>query len=410
MSKPEILQTIGGYELTWPEGITIKVSRLHVHNSDGRVTGEILIKNETKTLYPQTQINFSADRTRNALIKSLAGLHSKHDWQGIIDQLSYHVQEKSREGEPIVELWTHADVKPPQYLVYPLVIANQPNVLFGPPESGKTQMAMILCVIMNLPWVGNPLNLKAPDKSYHPLWLDYEADRDTTQWNFKRIVHGAGLPDFFLPYRRCRMPLADDVAQIANHMDKVKADCVVIDSIAKAAGGDLDKGESPTRFFTAIDQLNCTSIILAHTSKGGGDGRKSIYGSVFFEAYARSIWELKASREGDTLKIGLWDNKANFRGKLDPMAFSLDYDDDRILINVEDIKNVDDFVKSLSTSSRILDNLKDNSKSPKELKEILSDVSTATFYAELARMVKKNKLVKMGLGKDLKYGLPYHDN
>lgn len=409
MSKPDISPTISGYHFAWPEGVNITVSRLRVHNSDGRVTGEILIKNKEATLYPQTQINFSVDRTRNSLAKALNERFKGHDWQAIIDQLCYHVQDKARQGEPVIELWTSEDIKPPQYLVYPFVIANQPNVLFGPPESGKTQVAMMLCIIMMLPWNDNPLGLRAPSESYHPLWLDYEADRDTTQWNFKRIVQGAGVGDVALPYRRCRMPLADDIEQVSNHMDKIKANCIVIDSLAKAAGGDLDKSESPTRLFGAIDQLRCTTIILAHTSKGG-EGRKTIYGSTFFEAYARSIWEIKSSRDGETLHVGLWDNKANFRGKLDPVAFSFNYDDEHIFINVEDIKNVDDFMRHLSVSGRIMEALKDSSKSPQELKEILSDVSPATFYAELARMVKRNKLVKMGLGKDLKYGLLYQDN
>jgi hypothetical protein len=407
MSKPTINTVIGGYKFVWSEGIEILVSRLHVHNADGKVTGEILIKNEKATLYPQTQINFSADRTRNSLVKALTERYEKHDWQNIIDQLCYHVQEKSREGEPVIDLWSNEDLKPPDYLVYPFVIKNQPNVLFGPPESGKTQVGMILCVAMMLPWLGNPLNLKVPEISYNPLWLDYEADRDTTQWNFTRIVRGADVGDLSLPYRRCRMPLADDIEQVAIHMEKIKANCVVIDSLAKAAGGDIDKGESPTRFFNALDQLRCTSIILAHTSKGTFAERKSIYGSVFFEAYARSIWELKASRDGDTLHVGMWDNKANFRGKLDPIAFNLNYDDEHIFVNVEDIKTVDDFMRHLSLSSRIYEALKKGSKSPGELKELMPDVPGPTFYAELARMANSSKILRIGQGKDVKYGLPY---
>jgi hypothetical protein len=407
MSKPTINTIIGGYEFIWSDGISIKVNRLHVHQADGKVTGEILIKNEKSTLYPQTQINFSADRTRNSLVKALNERFEKHDWQSIIDQLCYHVQEKTREGEPVIDLWTHEDLKPPDYLVYPFILANQPNVLFGPPESGKTQVAMILCVAMMLPWLGNPLNLKVPDKPFHPLWLDYEADKDTTQWNFTRIVRGANIGELSLPYRRCRIPLADDVEQIAIHMDKIKADCIIIDSIAKAAGGDIDKAESPTRFYGALDQLRCTSIILAHTSKFQDGGRKSMYGSTFFEAYARSIWELRASRNGDTLHVGLWDNKANFRGKLDPIAFNLNYDDEHIFVNVEDIKTVEDFMRHLSLSSRIYEALKKGAKSPSELKEIMEDVSPATFYAELARMANNGKILRIGQGKDVKYGLPY---
>ncbi len=405
MSKPEISQAIGGYTFKWPEGVTILVSRLHIHNSDGRVSGELLVKNETATLYPQTQINFSADRTRNSLAKTLKERYEKHDWQQIIDQLCYHVQEKAREGEPIQELWTNEELKPPVYLVYPIVMKNQANVLFGPPESGKTQFAMILTLAMTLPWTDNPLKLIVSKDCAHPLWLDYEADRDTTLFNFTRIVHGAGVGDCLLNYRRCRMPLADDVEAIANHMAKIGADTVIIDSVAKAAAGDLFGGESPTRFFTAIDQLKCTSLILAHTAKGQGDSKKTIYGSMFFEAYARSVWECRASEEGETINIGLWDNKANFRRKHDPLAFQLAYEPESITVTIQDIKTVEDFMAHLSTSSRILDALKAGSKSPKELKELLPDVAIGTFYAELARMANRKKIVKMGSGKEVTYGL-----
>ncbi len=401
MSKPEIKPTIGGYEFTWLEGVAIIVSRLHVHNSDGRVTGELLIKNKTSTLYPQTQINFSADRTRNSLTKTLTDRYEKHDWQAIIDQLCYHVQEKARAGEATEELWSSEELKPPTYLVYPIVMANQPNVLFGPPESGKTQWAMVLALAMTLPWDENPLGLKVTRAL--PLWLDYEADRDTTLFNFTRIVRGANIGDCFLNYRRCRLPLADDIEAIANHMGRIGADTIIVDSAAKAAAGDLFAGESPTRFFTAIDQLKCTSIILAHCPKG--EGKKSIYGSVFFEAYARSVWELRASPDGDTLNIGLWDNKANFRRKHDPMAFQLVYEPESITVTIQDIKTVEDFMVHLSTSSRILEALKAGSKSPKELKELLLDVEMSHLYVELSRMVQKKKLVKMGSGKEVTYGI-----
>ncbi len=404
--QPEVKSTIGGYTFVWPEGITILVSSLRVHNSDGRVSGYIVIKNGKSELYPSTQLNFSADRTRDSLIKSMTKLCPDHDWQNMIFQLSHHVQEKMREGEPVVELWTSEDVPAPQYLVSPIIMVNQPNVLFGAPESGKTQFAMILSLIMMLPWKDNPLGLGAPPKPAHPIWLDYEADKDTTHFNFKRILKGADLPDIYLAYRRCRMPLADDVEAIANHMARIGADTIIVDSVGKAAGGDLDKSESPTRLYEAIDQLHCTSLLLAHTSKSG-DGRKSIYGNTHFEAYARSVWEMRSSPDGETLNIGLWDNKANFRRKHDPMAFQLTYEPESITLTTQDIKTVEDFMAHLSTSSRIYEALKAGSKSPKELKELLPDVAAPNLYAELSRMADKKKLVKIGSGKEVKYGLFY---
>jgi len=405
MSKPDIQQTVSGYELTWPEGIKISVSRLRVHNSDGRVTGEVLIRNKEATLYPQTQINFSADRTRNSLAKTLNERYEGHDWQAIIDQLSYHVQDKAREGEPVIELWTHEELKPPEYIVHPIIMKDQVNILFGPPESGKTQFAMLMCLIAMLPWYDNTLGLKVQKDRSNILWLDYEADRTSTLYNFTRIVRGADAEGISLNYRRCRMPLCDDIEAISNHVEQAKTDIVVIDSVAKAAGGDLDKSESPNRLFAALDLLNCTPLILAHTYKGEGAGKRTIYGSTFFTAYARSVWELRASQNGDEMTIGLWDNKANYRAKQAPMAFTLIYSDNDIRVSVQDIKTVEDFMAHLSTTSRIWNLLKDGPKSPTEIITALKDVHPGNIYTELGRMCSKNKIVKMGEGKGVTYGL-----
>lgn len=403
MSKPTITQTVGGYKCAWENGINIKVSRLRIP-SDGSVKGALAITNEKAILCPDTLFNFSAERTRSTFVKSLSEKFPKHEWEEIIDTLCQIIQEKAREGEPVIELETSSDVSPPQYIVYPFVMANQPNILFGPPESGKTQVALLLCALMMLPWTENHLGLSVPKKPVKVLWLDYEADKDTTLWNLKRITEGADLGYLSLPYRRMRMPLSDDIEQVVSHIDRIGATCLVIDSAAKATGGDLDKAEAPNRFFTAIDQTRCTSIILAHTSKGG-EGRKSIYGSTFFEAYARSVWELKASRDGETLHIGMFDNKANFRAKLEPRAYRLCYDEETIKVELENIKTIDEFIEHLSVSTQILRALKDGMKSAKELHQIMAGVKSTTLYVELSRLQKANKVLKLTEGGEARYGL-----
>lgn len=404
MSKAEITETFGGVTATWPDGVNINVTHLILHNSNGHVTGEIMVRNGQAVLYPQTYINFSADRTRNSLAKSLTERYPDFDWQEKIDQLTYHAHRVAKKDEPILELWTNEKLKPPEYVVEPIIMKDQVNVLFGPPESGKTQFAMILSLVAMLPWRDNNLGLKAPENCTKILWLDYEADKSTTLYNFTRIVHGAGVGDVGLNYRRCRRPLCDDIEDIAVHASMTKSDMIVIDSTAKAAGGDLDKSESPNRFFEALDKLNRTSLILAHTPKLK-EGQRKIYGSIFFEAYARSVWELRSSINGNEMTIGIWDSKANYRKRHEPLAFKLSYQPEKIILTCENIETVDEFISSQSIPNRIEKVLANGSKTAEAIKELMPDVKEKTFDDTLSRMVRGGKLVKLGSGKGVEYGL-----
>ena len=166
MTSPSIHEFVGGYELSWPP-ITVVVSHLHQHQ-DGRLTGEVTVKladpadGKTKTIYPPTQFNFLADRTRSSLV---AGLKSKVPaigkvsipWKDIVDQLCYKIQELARAGEPLQELSTDGTATArPEFLVRPFIVKNYPNILFGDPGSFKSNLAIMFAAVMSLPWPDNP--------------------------------------------------------------------------------------------------------------------------------------------------------------------------------------------------------------------------------------------------------------
>ena len=79
MANPKVQELIGGYQFTWPDdALTIRVERVRIHNSDGRVTGELHISNGTgASLYPPTQLSFGADRSRTSLAKTLTENEAK---------------------------------------------------------------------------------------------------------------------------------------------------------------------------------------------------------------------------------------------------------------------------------------------------------------------------------------------
>lgn len=404
--KPNITEQVDGYILVWEDQhISIRVSRIKVHK-DGRVIGELLITTDSQgfapILMPASQLNFNAERTRNSLIKSLNDKFPKFDWTTIIDELAHYIQELARQGEPVKELWTHDDVKSPEYLLEPFIFKGLPNVIYGEKGVNKSTLALVFYICLTLPWYDNPLELKVPSKSVPTLLLDWETEWDISQYYAKRIQTGMGLPTFPVYYRRCFLPLADDVEQIQGHINKMKAEAVIVDSLGAAAGGDLKTAEIALGFFSALRRLKVSSLIIAQTTKDEESQRKRIFGSHFFEYYSRNMWEIvKAESISDEeYNIALFHRSPNLTALLKPIGFHLHYNETGLTIARQSV-NLGEFIARITTRQRILEHLKNEGL--KTTAEIVDSLSITRTNADvtLKRLREGGKVVKV----DDKWGL-----
>lgn len=407
--KPEITETPSGYILDWKDQhIKITTSRVHVHKSDGRVTGEIVIGTDSPKLspilMPATQLNFSAERTRASHIKSLSEKYPQFDWASIVDQLAYYIQDLAREGEPVRELWTHEDVKPPEFLLEPFIFKGLPNVIYGEKGVNKSTLALVFYACLVLPWKDNPLELKLPDRSVNTLYLDWETEWDIIQYYAKRLQIGMGLPTFPVQYRRCALPLVDDLEQIQKHIVNTKAEVIIIDSLGAAAGGDLKTPEIALNFFTGLRRLKTSSLIIAQTSKDEDTKRKRIFGSVYFEYYARNIWEIcKAEAISDEeYDIALFHRSPNLSALLKPVGFHLHYNETGLSVERTSV-DMKEFMTRITTRQRILEYLKGISglKTTSEIMDALG-INRNNADVTLNRLKKYNQVVKVGDGWGLK--------
>ena len=401
MSIPAIAESISGYTFRWDDlKLSLKISRLRIHN-DGRVTGEVLIttdaQNMSPVLYPQSQLNFSSPTTRQHLINILKAQYPQWDWGQIIDQVSYKIQEMARAGEPVQELWTHNEVKAPEFLLEPILIKGLPTVIFGEKGVLKSSLSLLFCACLILPWQDNPLGLSAPVKSIKTLYLDWEADNDVIQWTAKKLQNGLGLPSFPIYYRRCALPLADDIEQIQNHIVNTGAEVVIIDSLGAAAGGDeLGKSSPATSFYAALRRLNITSLIIGQTSKDTEAKKKTIYGSTFFEYYARNIFELVKSDEvGDNeADVALFHRRFNLGGLRKPLGFRMTFSDSEIKVESKPV-SVREFIDKVSTQAKLLELLKGGAMTVKEIMEEL-DIKQTNARMTISRLKEKRQIVKVG--------------
>jgi len=413
MSLPRIIPTIAGYKFHWnDEQIAIDVSRLHSH-SDGRVTGEIIVTSTLPGIPPhlhQASHNFTSSSSRDRL----AGLLNKRcelNWADILEQLTVYTLERVRRGEPVEELYSGEGIHPPRYVAEPLIIENYPNIIFGDPGALKSNFAIVLSQIVQLPWYDNPLGIVAPEQSVRVLFLDWETDKATVTWLVTTLERGMDLGSVSVKYRQCSLTLAQDIEQLKTCIDEAEAELIIIDSLGLAAGGELKGTESALSFFSALRQLKCTSLILAHNSKDPETKNKSIYGNQFFTAQSRNIWEIRKVQEpgSNEADIALFHRKpAPFTNIHKPLGFKVIFNDDAGTMQVQtrDPRNVGEFLERMGNQTRIIELLKDNPLNPKEIAESLNLDYHQTIVT-LARLQKQSKITKSNEGK---YGLLFQES
>jgi len=406
----EFTQTAGTHKFRWPDKLlSVSVKSLHEHKT-GQVSGEITVTTDApgyKPLLHRANLNLSSTTARNTLSKTLSQRYNGANWDTILEQVCNTAIDAFREGEPIVEVFSCDEVKPPGYLLYPFLQLHKPTVIFGEGGDGKSLVGMLMAIAVILPWKDNRLGFSINrDGPTNVLWLDYETDRDTVTWNLSRFRNGLELPEVSLHYRRCSFPLTADVERIRNIIAEKNIGLLVIDSLGMACAGDLNSAETSIQFWGAQRQLNVTTLIIAHPSKDPLAKRRTIHGSGFFMREARSIWELKQVQEpGEEEKIvGLTHTKVN-DGKLHrARGFRFLFSPNSIRVEKQDLDEVEEFRQQMSTGQQILTLLKDGDASVADIKE-QTGLTENNIRVTLYRLQKRGKARKVGDN----WGLAYQE-
>lgn len=393
--QPEITKIPGGYSFDWAEShIKIAVSRIRTKSDD--IFGEIAITTDLPTYKPhlhQAKFNFSGGNARRDLRKEMESVIPDIDWQSILEQLCRAVLQKQRTGSPVILLGMgDDDIKPPEYAIYPILPKNEATIIFGEGGAGKSYLALYLAACAAIKWYDNPLNLETY-RPYTVLYLDYERSENLMRWRKKCLING-GAPPFEMCYRRCNVPIVEDVSQIQALMADTGANLLIVDSIGAACGADLNAAESATMLFNALRELDTTVLLLAHTSKDFTTKKKSIFGSVYFWNEATAVWELRKIQEvgADSIDIGLFNRKFN-AGKLhDGVGMCMTFSENATTLTPKAIRDIPDFSDNLSQKDKILSMVNNIPMSCQEIANALSaegkNISEATVRTTFSREVK----------------------
>ena len=284
-----------------------------------------------------------------------------------------------RQGEPILRLTEQAAIVSPQQRLTPLVYDGLPSVLFAPGGTGKSYWALFCAMVVQTGGCEGSFS----GVQGEVLYLDYESEACDLIDRANRLRHGhPKLARSEPSYRRCHIPLADDLPALQRHIAEKNIKFLVIDSLAAACGAELERAETAIRFFSALRSLRVATLILAHVAKNSEE--KSIYGSVFFSNFARSVWEMKKVQEtGDRItRIGLYHRKSNLGLLERPIGLKLTF---REAVQIEplDLSDVPDLATALPAKERIQAVLKDGLKTAKEVAEE-TGIALATVKARLS--------------------------
>lgn len=317
---------------TWTEqGVRLTLEGIR---EDGRgITAEVSgssTKQDRSRPSTPTKIDlltYSQRKTAANYLQESLPLRPDGKWKELLDDACFLAIRYMRQDEPIIRLTRQPTIVPPQFRLAPLVYERLPTIMFTGPGVAKSYVGLFVSMVVQA-----GANLGALSGSQgETLYLDFESDEDDFRYRAECIRRGNPNLGTAEPYYlRCYRPLADCVTSIRRHCERTNYKFIVVDSLGPACGQDLDRAETALQFFEALRSLRIAALVVAHQPKAQERGKgTSIFGSTFFNAMARSSWELQKqeSANRDEIRLSLVHRKANLSRLLDPIGLVLTFGD-----------------------------------------------------------------------------------
>lgn len=364
----------GLYSLEWaaPEFVVIEFDRLRTERS-ADITADVAVHRTAPGLeghIHSARLLMTGTRARSDLAKHLADRTKGAgiDWPRLVEEAIVAALDHYRAGEPPILL---RDAVPPEgttWLLPPLVLAVQPTIWFGDGGVGKSALALAAGLSIHMDR-GDLLGV-APTAKRVVAYLDWEFDAYEHRERMRQLV-GGQMPD--IVYRRCQVPLRDDVERLNRFIRDWGIDFLIIDSVAAACGDEPESAAVALAFFNALRQLGCGALCIAHITKNGSEERP--FGSTFWHNGARSTWLVKKEREtsGSSFVVGMFNKKSNSGPLAAPIGFNVDFGADRLAISRTDIREVTDFEPHVPLKERMRAVLRSGALSVKDLADFLGE-------------------------------------
>lgn len=383
-----------------PAGITFEVDRLRRHSKE--LWGELRVSvngsfPSAKTLaggvLTTGDLNFSSVQARQTRAKICAERSRVEtlDWHGFLEDFALQVIDAERQGKPAIALadlaQTEEDVETWDVDGWPL-LCTLPMVLFGSGGAAKSYLAM---------WAAGVL----AGRGIPVLYADWEFSAKDHRKRFGLVFHP--MPSALF-YATCERPLVEEIDRLVRLVQEHRIQYVICDSMVFALNGPADD-EHVGIYYRAARQLKVGTMHIAHTTKAEDDREKQVYGSVFAQNGARSIWfsQRAESNPVGELQVGLYHRKSNIGELLKPLGFRFLFRSGFTKIERVDVGDVDELAAGLPLLDRMKRAL---AKKPLLVKALADDVNSTPGV--IRKMLSRHKSVFVRLD-DKRIGLASHE-
>lgn len=324
------------------------------------------------------RINLLSETAVTGLVRSLKDRHgSTVAWAEVIDDMCIMLGNAFSELDVFIDAATIPPSAGVKFLVDKLIVLNEENMLYGRREAGKTYLALALAaaVAHEQDALGD-----ATTRPGAVIWLDYETNRDTFGFRLRRVCDQWGMtpsPDRIF-YMRAAAPVAEMVEVLKAKIESAGIVLMVIDSMGRAAGGDLRDQQTVQTFFAALRRLNVTSITLAHTKKD--DDPDAPFGSVYVvnEPHGMVWYGFKSSSSSlDEIIMGLVNKKSSDFSRPEPHAVSMQFTGNAgaVYVSHTALSRVPDFAsRKDSLQERIAQLLRTVNGGPKSAQDLADEL------------------------------------
>lgn len=280
-----------------------------------------------------SQFNVERDEERGRLARSAhAGLGEIDaaglpivDCKHLLDLFCSGVWDR-HVGETEIEAMAPQADNRRRFLLKPYVLEGGGVILFGPPGRGKSYVALTMAVALD----AGLAELFTIPRSARALYVNLERSAPSMAKRLHEVNRALRLDDdralLFLNARGKGM--ADIAESIKRAVAKHNIEFVVLDSLSRAGGGDLNDNRTAN---SVIDLLNasCPSwLAIGHAPRADAT---HLYGSIHFDAGADVVISLRSAQKDDSLLVGLEVTKANDIKRPPIKALALMFDDDGLI-------------------------------------------------------------------------------
>jgi len=354
-SVPQITEASGIYTYDFnDEQIGIKVHRLH--ETSESLTAELDIYTTDPMIgefIHSSRLNLLNINARTSISKQCASRRNHADWGAIVESVCVSTIRAHRKGQPLIEIGELPKNDQPKYQLYPVIVKDQPNLIFADGGTGKSYLATLFALLVQ----SGESRLGLEPTQGTVLYLDFETDKTEINDRMRALSSGLSLDGTQILYRRCYQPLADDIDALkALIEDHHKPDMIIIDSVMAACGGEPEKALAVGRYFMALRSMECTTLSIDHVQKNTEN--PSPFGSAYKRNIVRNMWHVrKFSEEGaPNMSLALFHKKVNSGGFFKPIGFTFNFstgDDDVIFVDTIDVADVPELAKGLSQPQQV---------------------------------------------------------